>query len=119
MTDRDKLLAEQNELLDKKDSIEHQLEMAEALLQKKKKPIDPEWRASATYALKCTRRRINRIQQEIAEIKRDVSEQYTIRFERKFVDTAEQELDYPTFDAILRKTSAALEHDSGTQTINQ
>ncbi len=118
--DRDQLLAEQNDLLDKADSIEHQLDMADARLQKEHAPIDPEWKAKATYALKSTRRRINRIQQEIAGINRKKAKCQQTQFERKFVDISRQELDSHTYDALLSKTSDAVgENDSGAQTINQ
>jgi len=121
--DREILIAEMNELLEKADNIEHQLEMSEARQIKERHSIDPVWRAKALYALKATRRDVSRIQAELANRKRSFAKKRQLTFERQFVLLSRHVLDSNTYEQLLQKAGEAMEEtmepsDSGTQNLH-
>jgi hypothetical protein len=121
--DREVLIAEMNELLEKADNIEHQLEMSEARQIKERHSIDPVWRAKALYALKATRRDVSRIQAELANRKRSFAKKRQLTFERQFVLLSRHVLDSNTYEQLLQKAGEAMEEtmepsDSGTQNLH-
>tara|TARA_Y100000310_G_scaffold165631_1_gene165389 strand:- start:1077 stop:1466 length:390 start_codon:yes stop_codon:yes gene_type:complete len=106
---RDLLITEMHELLEKADSIEHQLEMAEARHIEEDHTIDEVWKAKARYALRATRREVSNIQHKIAVQKRAFEHRRQLSFERQFVDISRLHLDPETYDHILQQASEAVD----------
>ena len=111
MKDAKGLLIEKlNELHQKADNIEHQLEMTEARQKKEANYIpDPVWKAKARYALKATRREVCQVQEELSAEKRDFNDRRKISFEQQFIDVSRTYLDPATYDHILQKACEAVE----------
>ena len=104
------LIEKLNELHDKADNIEHQIEMSEARQQKEAHYIiDPIWKAKARYALKATRRDVCRVQEELSAEKRAFNDRRKSSFEQQFLDISRTYLDTDTYDHILQKACEAVE----------
>ena len=121
MTDQQELLTDElNELLDKADNIEHQLEMAEARHLKERFTIDSIWQAKAKYALKATRRDISRLQQELSTLNKAYATRRQMTFERQFINLSRKHLDRSTFDVIVQEVNDIVERieHSGAHNLN-